>query len=264
MAFLKIRQTAWDQIKAAVANAAEAAGDTAGDLKDAAVDVHHQVHGKVKDAASSGWDAVQSGAQSTADVVSHGVAAVGHGVSATTDKVGDVANGVIAGAIAGAIASWAMNRFQAADAAIKSPGTEQATSAQLEASQSGGSAKTAAPAADGHGENATTQVAQKIAGRELTEPEKASAGTAVHYGYGAAMGALYGGLTELLPSVGMGLGIPYATAMWLFGDEIAVSALGLGKPVKETTPAEHATGFASHLVYGITLDISRRVLRHIV
>ena len=268
MSFLSIRKSAWDQIKAAVADAADTVTDRAGDLRDAAADAHDRVHAQVKAGASSVADAVSSGASASADAIKGGVAAAGQGVGAVGDKVESVANGVIAGAIAGAFAAWVMNRYQAADAAMKSPGTEPATDAQAAAAQSGGSSHSASEVADGSGDNATVQVAQQLSrnllGTELKEGQKESAGTAVQYGYGAAMGALYGGLTELVPTVGMGLGIPYATCLWLFGDEIATAALGIGKKPTETAPAEHATAFASHLVYGVTLDVSRRVLRHIV
>ena len=253
------RQTTWDKVRAVIA--------------DRAVEWQEKARG----AAASSWDAagsagqavgdgVRAGAQGSASAVKSGAAAVGRGVTAVDDKVHDVANGVIAGAIAGALAAWVMNQYQAIDAASGSPGSKQATAAQAAAAEQGGTAKTAG-SADG-GENATVQIAEKVSreqfGHELTEAEKPLAGQAVHYGYGAAMGALYGGLTELVPFVGTGLGLPYATAMWLFGDEIAVSALGLGKPLPQTTPAEHATSLSAHFVYGVTLDVARRVLRHIV
>ncbi len=253
MAFFSIKKSAWDQIKAAVADAAEAAGDKASDLRDAALDVHGRVHAQVKDTVGQGVDAVSGAAQYGVDSVRGGVSAVGRGVGAVGDGVGRTANGVVAGAIAGAFASWMMNQFQAVSA-------KPLADRQREAAQSGGTAKSAA--ADG--ENATVQVAQALVGHEIAPDQKATAGSGVHYGYGAAMGALYGGLSEVIPGVSIGLGIPYATLLWLFGDEIAVSALGLSKPPTQTTPAEHAASFSAHLVYGVSLDIARRVLRHIV
>ena len=253
------KQTAWDKIKAAVADAAERAGDAAGDWS-----------GSARDAAADGWAAtksgVQSGASATGDAVRTGASAVGsgasavgrgigQGVAAVDHKVESVANGVVAGAIAGALATWAMNQFQAA----------QAKSTSAAATAGGGTSTTAS--AENPDENATVQVAEKVAdavGQELPAEQKQAAGVAVHYGYGAAMGALYGGLTEIAPIVGTGLGLPYATALWLFGDEIATSVLGLSKPPQAASPEEHAASLSSHFVYGVTLDIARRVLRHIV
>ena len=239
MSFLKTKQSAWDQIKAAVAQAADSAGD-----------VHERVHARVADGASHVWDAVHDGAHASADAVRTGATAVGHGVAAVDQKVEDVANGVLAGAIAGALASWVMNQFQTISA--KPAAQRKREGEQGQTSDQGG------------GDNATTKVAEALVGHGISPEQKPAAGAAVHYGYGAAMGALYGGLTELVPVVGTGLGIPYATALWLFGDEIAVPALGLAKPPTATTPAEHAAALSSHFVYGVTLDIARRVLRHIV
>ena len=251
------KQAAWEKIKAAVADAAEEFGPVAGEWAE-----------RARSAAVDGWDAtaegVRTGAAYTADAARAGAHAVGRGVAAAEDKVESVANGVVAGAIAGAMAAWVMNQFQAANA--KKGGDHQAGGAESAAAEAGGTARTAA--AEGSDGNATVQVAQKVSreqfGHELKDAEKALAGLAVHYGYGAAMGALYGGLAEVVPVVGTGLGIPYATALWLFGDEIATTYLGIAKPPAATTPAEHASTLSAHFVYGVTLDIARRVLRHIV
>jgi putative membrane protein len=248
MPFMRSRKrSAWDQIKAAVAEAASVAGDKAADLRDAAVDAEHRVHARVKDTVGHGWDSVQGGVHAGADAVRTGAAAVGHGVAVVDQKVEDVANGILAGAIAGALASWVMNQFQAVSAKPVARRNQEAT-------------QPPAPSED----NATTKAAEALVGHPLAADQKPVAGAAVHYGYGAAMGALYGGLAEIVPSVGMGLGIPYATALWLFGDEVAVPALGLGKPPTASTPAEHAGALSAHFVYGLTLDVARRVLRHIV
>jgi hypothetical protein len=117
-------------------------------------------------------------------------------------------------------------------------------------------------------ENATVKTAQRLSRKlfehELTQPEKQVAGPAVHYAYGSMMGALYGGLSELLPVTSAGLGLPFGFALWLLGDEIAVPALGLGKHPKEYSPEVHADALAAHFMYGATTDLLRRVLRHVV
>ncbi len=246
MSFLKIKKSAWDQIKSAVAHAAESAGDRAGHLREAAADVYERVQPRVSDGVSQVRGAVHDGVHASADAVRTGASAVGRGVQAVDQKVEDVADGVLAGAIAGALAAWMMNQFQAVSA---KPVAQR---------------KLDAPPAPDEGDNATTKAAEALVGHTIPAAAKPAAGAAVHYGYGAAMGALYGGLAELVPTVGTGLGIPYATALWLFGDEIAVPALGLSKPPTAATPAEHASALSAHFVYGVTLDIGRRILRHIV
>ena len=252
MAFFRLkRKSAWEQIKGAVADAAAAASERAIDLGHAAVGAGDRVGSQVRGGVHQGWESVQDGVHASADAVRMGAAAVTRGVAVVDEKVEDVANGLIAGAIAGALASWVMNQYQTISAR---PVAKRKLEQESPPPASG----------EGAGDNATTKTAEALVGHALPAERKAAAGSAVHYGYGAAMGALYGGLAELVPSVGMGLGIPYATALWLFGDEIAVPALGLGKPPSETTAAEHAAALSSHFVYGVTLDIARRVLRHIV
>jgi hypothetical protein len=117
-------------------------------------------------------------------------------------------------------------------------------------------------------ENATVKTAQRISREvfqhELTSTEKKLAGPAVHYAYGSLVGALYGGLAEFLPGVSAGMGLPFGIALWLLGDEIAVPALGLSKPPTEYPPQMHADALAAHLMYGVTTDMLRRVLRHVV
>ena len=172
-----------------------------------------------------------------------------------------VARGTLAGFIGGAIASWMMNQYQAAEANAvvnRQDDQQQATRGR----KSKQAEKTAS------NDDATVKTAQRVSralfDHELNSNEKKLAGPAVHYGYGAAVGALYGGLAELLPTVGVGLGIPYATLLWLLGDEVAVPALHLSKPATKTPVSAHASALATHFVYGISLDIGRRILRHII
>jgi uncharacterized membrane protein YagU involved in acid resistance len=183
-----------------------------------------------------------------------------------TDTAARVARGTVAGFIGGLVASWVMNRYQAVEnrPVIVRRIEELETFVGIPHEE----AKPAAAAAQIDGDAPTVMVAQKISremfNHELSPLEKKVAGPAVHFGYGAAVGAIYGGLSELLPVVGIGLGIPYATLLCVAGGEIAVPALGLSKPPTQVPPASHASSLATHFVYGITLDISRRILRRIL
>jgi uncharacterized membrane protein YagU involved in acid resistance len=86
----------------------------------------------------------------------------------------------------------------------------------------------------------------------------------VHYATGAGAGAVYGLLAEFAPRATFGLGAGYGTAVALGLDEMIVPALGLGKPATETPPSTHAYSLASHLVYGLTLEGVRRIVRAVV
>ena len=173
--------------------------------------------------------------------------------------------GMTAGLLGGLAASWVMNRFQELQPRQSGPQSGEGRG-RGETHQSRSQTQQREPSnAD---EDATVKTAERISQRvfhhELSDREKQIAGPAVHYAYGALVGALYGGMAELLPVVSAGLGMPFGTALWLLGDEIAVPALGLSKPPTEYGAEEHADALASHLVYGLTTDLLRRTLRHVV
>jgi uncharacterized membrane protein YagU involved in acid resistance len=185
---------------------------------------------------------------------------------ALADGAARVARGTVAGFLGGVVASWVMNRYQEIE--NRPVMVRRLEALETEVGIPHEETKPAAVAAQINGEEPTVKVAQKISRElfqhELTESEKHVAGPAVHYGYGGAVGALYGGLAEVLPIVGIGLGIPYATLLCLGGDAVAVPALGFSKPPSQVPPATHASALATHFVYGITLDISRRILRRML
>src|SRR5690348_22923 len=147
-----------------------------------------------------------------------------------------VLRGMAAGLLAGFAASWVMNQFQELQP-VHAPqpqepgmGASQGQS-QPRQQQAGGSSQE---------ENATVKTAETISrnlfGHELSDQEKQIAGPVVHYGYGSVIGAIYGGMTELLPITGAGFGLPFGAALWLLGDEVAVPALGLAKAPTEYPP----------------------------
>jgi len=175
----------------------------------------------------------------------------------------NVLRGMAAGMLAGLAASWVMNQFQQMH---PQPGPED------QGEDGGGhdepQERKENHAGSGLDEDATVQAAQAIAQRvihrNLTDREKRIAGPTLHYAYGSLVGAMYGGLAELLPIVSAGVGLPFGFTLWLLGDEVAVPALGLAKGPTEYPPEAHADALAAHFMYGVTTDILRRVLRHVV
>jgi len=174
--------------------------------------------------------------------------------------------GIAAGALAGLAAAWAMNQFHELKP-VQSPQGARRSGGEPSPS-SGGGEHEQRDDDDNQEENATVKTAQRVSQKvlrhDLTDVEKKVAGPAVHYGYGSLVGGLYGGLAELLPVVSVGMGMPFGFALWLLGDEIAVPALGLGKPVTETEPEVHADALSAHFMYGATMDLLRRFLRHVL
>jgi putative membrane protein len=147
--------------------------------------------------------------------------------------------GLFAGIAAGLIASVAMAAFQSV--AAKPLGLDQSDD-----------------------DPATVKAADRLAlattGRQVPEDYRPQAGQAVHYLTGAALGGLYGVLTEYRPGAAAGFGSLYGAATSLLLDEAAVPAAGLGSAPWETGAATHAYGAAAHLVFGVALEGARSVL----
>ncbi|MCA1593743.1 MAG: DUF1440 domain-containing protein [Acidobacteria bacterium] len=220
---------------------------------------------------------------------------MGSGRRARDREEEHVLKGVAAGLIGGLVASFVMNEFQAlwskVSESMKEPqgnnssGQEGQKSKGGRQSQGGGSSggrgegqQSSEGGRQAHGgeqgqgsgggeeqEPATVKAAEAISegvfGHELTKKEKPAAGEAVHYAMGGASGAIYGALAELVPSVTVGAGIPFGTAVWFVADEAAVPALGLSKAPTEYPLSTHAYALVSHFVYGLTTDIVRRAVR---
>ena len=111
-------------------------------------------------------------------------------------------------------------------------------------------------------EKVAADVSQAVFNTTLDGDTRKAAGNAVHYGFGAAVGALYGVLRELYPAVSTGHGTAYGTAVWLGADELALPALGYAPPIDERPVTEHIYGAAAHAVYGVVTETVRDVLRN--
>ena len=108
------------------------------------------------------------------------------------------------------------------------------------------------------------KISRGIMRRELSPGGKHLGGQVVHYGYGTAMGAIYGGLAEVAPPVTAGLGMPAATVLWAVSDEMALPALRLSKRPREYSLSQHAMFLGTHLIYGFTTELIRRTLRRMM
>jgi len=166
--------------------------------------------------------------------------------------------GVIAGAVGGLAAAWIMNQFQS--------GWSRAAEALQHSNTPQGEQER--HTRDGDVEDATMKTAARISAgffhRKLSREQKKKLGPVVHYAFGAGMGAAYGALAELEPRTTLGAGLPYGTAVFIGADEIAVPAFGLSKPPKEYPASAHLYGLASHLVYGLSLEMARRGVRRLM
>ena len=160
----------------------------------------------------------------------------------------DLLRGAASGLVGGLAGAWTMNHFQSLVSKIK--GDCDGSSGQQDSEGS---------------EDATVKMASWLlefaAGIKLSKEQKKAAGPIVHYAFGAAMGALYGGLLEYKRHSGLGDGALLGTGLFIGADEIAVPALGLSQPPAEYPLSVHATALSAHLVYGLTAEMVRKKVR---
>ncbi len=165
-----------------------------------------------------------------------------------------IAKGMAAGLVGGLVASWTMGQFQALWSKVAQSRKQKQPQQQEPEQQSQQESQ----------EPATLKAARKasvfVLHRDLKQQETKIAEPLVHYGYGTIVGGVYGALAEATPLTRTGVGLPFATALWLFGDEMAVPALGLSKPPAEYPVSSHLQALAAHLVYGATTDLVRRAM----
>ena len=92
----------------------------------------------------------------------------------------------------------------------------------------------------------------------LSDERARQIGAGMHYGFAVLAGIAYTGLGDRYPVIQAGRGSAFGAALWLTGDEIAVSASGLEDPWK--TPAfSHASALGAHIAFGLVLDFVQDV-----
>jgi putative membrane protein len=178
-----------------------------------------------------------------------------------------LAKGAMAGLAGGLAASWVMNRFQAMMSKVLENGQKPhgAQSIQERTPNHEAAAELKQRGIDDPDDNATERtaniIAAKVLGQELSQVEKRNGGAAVHYAFGGMTGALYGAVSELWPRAAVCAGLAFGAAVWLTADEIAVPLLGLSKPARAYPLSRHAYALTSHLVYGVTTEAVRKLVR---
>ncbi len=165
--------------------------------------------------------------------------------------------GLAAGAIGGALASWVMEEFQSAWNKVAEQMKELHEST-TDTEQSPGAPEKPATV------KAAAAISKEVFGHELAAEEENIAGSAVHYAMGTVSGAVYGAASEIVPAAAIGSGLFFGAAVWLIADEGLVPALGLSRASHEYPLGIHLYGLTAHLVYGLTADAARRLLRNTV
>jgi hypothetical protein len=169
--------------------------------------------------------------------------------------------GACAGAVAGLIGSWAMVRLNHA-IAPDTGRSDKPADAYAHRRVNARPNDTDGTISDEPGSmQAAAAVAEPALGRALSEHEKEVAGSAVHYLFGATVGAMYGAAAEKDQSTTRAAGIPYGITVWLVADEVGMHAAGFATSPGDYPLSRHASALASHIVFGVTVEAVRRLLR---
>jgi len=145
--------------------------------------------------------------------------------------------GALAGLVAGAAASFAMDRFQAAFAALSAGDDDEESEPSTQ--------------------KAANRVATLLTGQPVVDADKPLAGQAVHYALGIGLGVAYGIAAEFRPAVTAGFGSAFGIATATLIDEAAVPAIGLGEAPWNAGLSSNLYSYASHLVFGGTAELVR-------
>jgi len=104
-------------------------------------------------------------------------------------------------------------------------------------------------------------LAEQFAGHPLPPTQQQIAVQTIHWGFGAAAGAIYGALAEVEPSLAAWRGAAFGLALNRLTHESILPRMGLSAP-KDAQPAqERISEWVTHAVYGIFTDSVRRVVR---
>ena len=158
--------------------------------------------------------------------------------------------GLVAGMVAGFAATYIKDRFQNLLASV-----EKAEAKPLPAGQ------TKPRPEDPATVKAANAMSQRFLHRQLRKKEKDLAGPMVDYGFGSLAGMMYGAAAEVAPVTTIGGGAGFGSALWVVADELAVPATGLAKWPNKYPAKTHAYGFSGHLIYGMAMELVRRIVR---
>ena len=113
-----------------------------------------------------------------------------------------------------------------------------------------------------HGEPEPPAVlAEKVAGHQLAPVTKAVASESIHWVFGAAAGAAYGALAEFYPAATSREGVTFGMTLMALTHESTLPAMGLSAAPAVQSTREHSSELASHIVYGLVAETTRRVVR---
>lgn len=102
----------------------------------------------------------------------------------------------------------------------------------------------------------TTKVAADVGlARHLSEPRRVDATLISHFGFGAAVGALYPYFARRSPAPPVLNGIVYGIGVWIGSYLGWIPALGILRPATQHPPARNVVMILAHVVWGAVTGI---------
>jgi putative membrane protein len=105
---------------------------------------------------------------------------------------------------------------------------------------------------------------ERVARHELTPAMKTAATEAIHWGFGATVGAAYGVMAEYYPAATAKEGASFGLAVGTLIHEGALPAIGLSADHGDETLRERTSEMTSHVVYGVVTEFVRRFVRRFI
>ena len=106
--------------------------------------------------------------------------------------------------------------------------------------------------------------AEEVTNTAINRNQEETAQQAINIAFGALVGGVYGVIVEAVPGVQAPAGVPFGAALWTAAHKIALPALGLApNPMKEPLSLQ-AGQLGSHMIYGATVEMIRRSVRHVM
>jgi putative membrane protein len=106
------------------------------------------------------------------------------------------------------------------------------------------------------------QLAERVAGHELSRETRVAAGQGIHWGFGAAAGAAYGALAEYYPAATSKEGASFGLVLQGLTQEGALPAMGLSSSSEGETLLERGSEMTSHVIYGVVTEAVRKFFRN--
>ena len=92
----------------------------------------------------------------------------------------------------------------------------------------------------------------------------ATPGERIPWEFGAATGAAYGALAEFYPAAAAKEGAAFGMAVETLTHETPLPALGISLPIGSESTRERVSAMTSHVIFGVTVEFVRRIVRKVL